>query len=149
VVSREVERHGNAAAVLPYDVARRTALVVRRFRPPFFDAVGDAPSEEARAGMIEAEDAETAVRREAHEELGVALGVLEFVARIWSSPGVSTERQSLFLAAYGMADRIGVDRRAASKRGRFRVVGAIAVGGCGLVSGSRNQRDYTNPRVPI
>jgi len=28
-VSREVERHGDAAAVLPYDVGRRSALVVR------------------------------------------------------------------------------------------------------------------------
>jgi hypothetical protein len=27
--------------------------------------------------------------------------------------------------------------------------GAITVGGCGLVAGSCNQRDYTNPRVPI
>jgi nudix-type nucleoside diphosphatase (YffH/AdpP family) len=107
VVSREVERHGNAVAVLPYDVARRTGLIVRLFRPPVFDTVGDEALEEACAGMIEAEDAATAVRREAHEELGVALGVLEFVARIWSSPGVSTERQSLFLATYGIADRIG------------------------------------------
>jgi hypothetical protein len=33
-VSREVERHGDAAAVLPYDVERRSALVVRLFRAP-------------------------------------------------------------------------------------------------------------------
>jgi 8-oxo-dGTP pyrophosphatase MutT (NUDIX family) len=33
-------------------------------------------------------------RREAYEELGVDLQSLEFVARVWSSPGVSTERQS-------------------------------------------------------
>jgi hypothetical protein len=31
---------------------------------------------------------------------------MEFVARVWSSPGVSTERQSLFLAPYRSADRI-------------------------------------------
>jgi hypothetical protein len=30
-VSREVERHGDAAAVLPYDVERRSTLVVRLF----------------------------------------------------------------------------------------------------------------------
>jgi nudix-type nucleoside diphosphatase (YffH/AdpP family) len=122
VVSREVERHGNAAVVLPYDVARRTALVVRLFRPPVFDAVGGEALEEACAGMIEAEDAETAVRREAHEELGVVLGVLEFVARIWSSPGVSTERQSLFLAAYDSADRIGAGGGVASEHEGITVV---------------------------
>ena len=32
---------------------------------------------------------------------------LEFVARVWSSPGVSTERQSLFLAPYRPSDRNG------------------------------------------
>jgi nudix-type nucleoside diphosphatase (YffH/AdpP family) len=71
-----------------------------------FDASGGEALEEACAGMIEQDDAETAARREAHEELGVALGPLEFVARIWSSAGVSTERQSLFLAQYGAADRV-------------------------------------------
>jgi nudix-type nucleoside diphosphatase (YffH/AdpP family) len=105
-VSREVERHGDAVAVLPYDAERRSALVVRLFRAPVLVASGEEMSEEACAGMIENEDADTAARREAYEELGVDLPSLEFVARVWSSPGVSTERQSLFLAPYRSADRI-------------------------------------------
>jgi len=104
-VSREVERHGNAAAVLPYDCARRCALVARLFRAAVFDTTGEATVEEACAGMIENETDEAAARREAGEELGVSLHALERVARIWSSPGVTTERQSLFLAAYSLADR--------------------------------------------
>ena len=36
------------------------------------------------------------------------LRALELVTRVWSSPGVSAERQSLFLASYEPADRIGV-----------------------------------------
>ena len=55
--------------------------------------------------MIELEDAPATARREANEELGVDLKSLEFVATVWSSPGVSTERQSLFLAPYRPADR--------------------------------------------
>jgi nudix-type nucleoside diphosphatase (YffH/AdpP family) len=106
-VWREVARRGDAAAVLPYDVERRRALVVRLLRAPVFDACGEAASEEACAGMIEDESAEAAARREAREELGVGLGSLEFVARVWPSPGVLSERQSLFLAAYGPADRAG------------------------------------------
>ena len=109
-VSREVERHGDAAAVLPYDAERRSALVVRLFRAPVLVASGEEMSEEACAGMIENEDADTTARREAYEELGVDLPSLEFVARVWSSPGVSTERQSLFLAPYRSADRISVER---------------------------------------
>ena len=89
--------------MLPYDVERRSALVVRLFRAPVLVAAGEEMSEEACAGMIENEDADTAARREAYEELGVDLPSLEFVARVWSSPGVSTERQSLFLAPYRSA----------------------------------------------
>lgn len=106
-VWREVERHGDAAVVLPYDAEHRCALLVRLFRTPVFDTSGIELLEEACAGMIENEAAETAARREAFEELGVALDSLEFVARVWSSPGVSTERQSLFLAPYRSADRTG------------------------------------------
>jgi 8-oxo-dGTP pyrophosphatase MutT (NUDIX family) len=36
------------------------------------------------------EEAESAARREALWELGVRLHALEFVARVWSSPGVLT-----------------------------------------------------------
>jgi len=101
----EVERHGEAVVVLPYDAERRCALVVRLFRAPVFDTTGEEVLEEACAGMIGNEDAETAARREAFEELGVALQSMEFIGRFWSSPGVSTERHSLFLAPYCAADR--------------------------------------------
>ena len=57
--------------------------------------------------MIGNEDAETAARREALEELGVRLQSLELIGRFWSSPGVSTERHSLFLAPYSASDRVG------------------------------------------
>ena len=106
-VFREVEGHGDAAAVLPYDAERRCAQVVRLFRAPILISAGELFLEEACAGMIELEDAPTAVRREAIEELGVDLPSLEFIARVWSSPGVSTERQSLFLAPYRPSDSEG------------------------------------------
>jgi nudix-type nucleoside diphosphatase (YffH/AdpP family) len=107
-VFREVERHGDASVVLPYDVQRRCALVVRLFRAPVFDSANEGMLEEACAGMIENEDGDSAARREAYEELGVDLKSLEFVARVWPSPGVSTERQSLYLASYRLSDRVHV-----------------------------------------
>ncbi len=107
-VWREVEQHGNAVAVLPYSVERRCALLVRLFRAPPFAAAGVEFLEEACAGMIDhTELPETAVRREAQEELGVTLGSLEFVARVWPSAGVSTERHALFLAPYVRTDMTG------------------------------------------
>lgn len=107
-VTREVESHGDAVAVLPYDAGRRTALTVSLLRPPVLDAAGLDALEEACAGMVEnGQDAEATARREAREELGVELATLEPVAVVWSSPGVSTERVSLFLAPYVAADRQG------------------------------------------
>jgi nudix-type nucleoside diphosphatase (YffH/AdpP family) len=107
IVARDIETHGDAAAVLPYDIERQCALVVRLFRAPVFSVTQQDTIEEACAGMIEHEEGEAAARREAYEELGVSLHDLESVGRVWSSPGVSTERQSLFLAPYVAADRVG------------------------------------------
>lgn len=104
---REIESHGDSVAVLPYDAARRCALVIRQFRAAVFAACGEDSVVEACAGMIEGEDAETSVRREAEEELGLRLRDIEFVTRIWPSPGVSTERAALFLAPYVPTDRVG------------------------------------------
>jgi nudix-type nucleoside diphosphatase (YffH/AdpP family) len=106
---REVARHGDSVAVLPFDATRRCALTVRLFRLPAFDLTGETYLEEACAGMIDEADADesAAARREAFEELGVRLGELEPVGRCWSSPGVSAERISLFLSSYTEQDRVG------------------------------------------
>lgn len=105
---REVEDHGQAACVLPYDPQRRCALLVRLPRAPVALAGGRADIAEAPAGMIDAgEDAAGCVRREALEEAGVRLDELEPLGAPFSSPGVSTERIALFLAPYSAADRVG------------------------------------------
>ena len=111
-VIREIETHGDAIAVLPYDPLRRTGLIVSLFRAPAFDRFGEEALEEACAGMIETAEGQAAdepgtVRREALEELGLRLGELELVARVWSSPGVSAERVGLYLSAYEPQDRVG------------------------------------------
>jgi nudix-type nucleoside diphosphatase (YffH/AdpP family) len=107
-VVRDLERHGDGASVLPYDPVSRRALIVRLFRLPPFDIEGVESLDEACAGMIETEAGESAadaVRREALEELGVVLGEVEWVGRVWSSPGVSGERVALFLAPYAPENR--------------------------------------------
>jgi hypothetical protein len=42
VIQREVEDHGNAVAVLPFDPVRRTALLVRGLRAPALLSAGHA-----------------------------------------------------------------------------------------------------------
>jgi nudix-type nucleoside diphosphatase (YffH/AdpP family) len=106
-VRREVEEHGRAVAVLPYDPGRRTALLIKLLRAPVLLSAGVSELLEAPAGMVDDEEdpAET-VRREAHEETGLRLKVLEHVGSVWSSPGVSTEQMDLYLAPYAESDRI-------------------------------------------
>jgi nudix-type nucleoside diphosphatase (YffH/AdpP family) len=103
---REIEHHGQAVAVLPYDAARRMALLVSLPRAPAIWSGGPPELLEAVAGMIDGEDAETCARREALEEAGVRLGPLEPLGSPYASPGVSTERMHLFLAPYSADDRI-------------------------------------------
>jgi nudix-type nucleoside diphosphatase (YffH/AdpP family) len=111
--SREIEHHGRAACVLPYDPTRKTALLVNLPRAPVIWSGGPPELLEAPAGMVENEDAEETAIREAMEECGVRLTRLESVGSPFSCPGVSSERVDLFLAAYGEADRLadggGVD----------------------------------------
>jgi nudix-type nucleoside diphosphatase (YffH/AdpP family) len=104
---REIENHGAAACVLPYDPARRTAVLVRQFRAPVHYAAHEPHTLEAIAGIVdEADPAETA-RREAREEAGLELGALEPAGRGWTMPGISTERMHLYLATYGGRARDG------------------------------------------
>lgn len=106
-LTREIEDHGRAVAVLPYDPAQRVALMVRQFRPPAFLADGTTDLIEVPAGLLDEKEPEEGARREAYEEAGVRLAKLELVARGWSMPGISTERMDLFLGSYGEADRCG------------------------------------------
>ncbi|MBL8772653.1 MAG: NUDIX domain-containing protein [Phenylobacterium sp.] len=103
---REIEHHGRAACVLPYDPERRTALMVNLPRAPVIWAGGPPALLEAPAGMVDNEDAEDTAVREALEECGVRLGRLEAVGSPFSTPGVSSERIDLFLAEYRAADRV-------------------------------------------
>ena len=103
----EVEHHGDAVAVLPYDLNRGVGMLVRTCRVPVLVRTGDAALLEAPAGLVEAEEnLEESARREVLEEAGLRLQTLEWVASLWSSPGISTERIALYLAPYGAGDRI-------------------------------------------
>jgi nudix-type nucleoside diphosphatase (YffH/AdpP family) len=123
IVQRDVEDHGRAAAVLPYDPVRRAALLVEQLRAPALVAAGATHTLEAIAGLVEGQDdpVDTA-RREALEEGGLRLGPLEHVATAWSTPGVSTERMALYLAEYRTEDRVGDGGGVAHEEEEVRVV---------------------------
>lgn len=106
---RETYDRGNGAVVLPYDTRRGCVLLTRQFRYPAY--VNDHPDGmlvEAAAGLLDADDPPTAIRRESAEELGVALGELTHVLDAYMSPGSVTESLHFFAAPYTPADRTGV-----------------------------------------
>jgi nudix-type nucleoside diphosphatase (YffH/AdpP family) len=107
VIQRDVEDHGEAVAVLPYDPVRRTATLVRQFRAPPFIVAGELQILELPAGRREDETPQDSARREVMEETGLQLNTLEDVVTAWTMAALSTERAHLFLATYSRADRVG------------------------------------------
>ncbi|MGP3534724.1 NUDIX domain-containing protein [Microbacterium sp. RD1] len=105
---RETYDRGNGATVLLYDQAARTVLLTRQFRYPVY--VNDHPDGmllETAAGLLDDDDPETAMRREAHEETGVAVGDVQHVFDVYMSPGSVTERLHFYAAPYDAASRSG------------------------------------------
>lgn len=103
---RETYDRGNGAVILPCDPRRGTVLLVRQFRFPAYASGHAQPLIEACAGMLDADDPETAIRREAEEELGYRLHRLRHLYTSYMSPGCLTERLSFFVAEYSPEDRI-------------------------------------------
>lgn len=105
---RETYDRGNGATILLYDAAARTVLLTRQFRWPVY--VNDHPDGmlvETAAGLLDDDDPESAVRREAEEETGVSVGEIEHVFDVYMSPGSVTERLHFYAAPYDSATRSG------------------------------------------
>jgi nudix-type nucleoside diphosphatase (YffH/AdpP family) len=102
----ETYDRGNGATILLYDVARRTVLLTRQFRfPAYVNGHPDGMLVETAAGLLDADDPETAIRREAMEETGHELGAVQHVFDAYMSPGSVTERVHFFVAAYDAGTR--------------------------------------------
>lgn len=105
---RETYDRGNGATILLYDVSRGVVLLSRQFRfPVYVNGHPDGMLIETAAGLLDDDDPVTAIRREASEELGVAVGELEHVFDVYMSPGSVTERIHFFAAPYEPAARTG------------------------------------------
>ncbi len=103
---RQSYDRGHAAVILPFDPLRKTVLLVKQFRLPVHLQGDDGLLIEACAGLLEGDDPETCIRKEAEEELGYRLGAVRRIYDIYMSPGSVTERLSFFMAEYSPFDRI-------------------------------------------
>jgi nudix-type nucleoside diphosphatase (YffH/AdpP family) len=105
--SREAYDRGNGAALLLYHPSRNTVVLTRQFRmPTYVNGNPDGRLVEVCAGLLDGEDPETAIRREAEEETGFRVGEVTKVYEAYMSPGSVTEVLHLFTAPYSDADKV-------------------------------------------
>jgi nudix-type nucleoside diphosphatase (YffH/AdpP family) len=104
--TRQTYDRGDGAVILPYDRERDTVLLVKQFRYPAYITGHPEPLIEACAGLLDEDDPETCIRREAEEELGYRLRDVRRLYAPYMSPGSVTERLWFFVADYRPADRI-------------------------------------------
>jgi nudix-type nucleoside diphosphatase (YffH/AdpP family) len=104
--SRETYDRGNGATILLYDVERRTVLLTSQFRyPAYINGHPGGMLIETAAGLLDDDDPETAIRREAIEETGHRVGEVTHVFDAFMSPGSVTERLHFYAAPYDAGTR--------------------------------------------
>jgi nudix-type nucleoside diphosphatase (YffH/AdpP family) len=104
---REAYDRGNGATVLLVDWQRGTVLLTRQFRvPAYLNEHPDGMLIEAPAGLLDDDDAETAIRREAEEETGCRVNTVTPLFELFMSPGSVTERVAFFVAEYEPFQRV-------------------------------------------
>jgi len=104
--ARETYERDNAAAVLPYNRAGRSVILVRQFRLPAFIRGYDDLLIEAAAGVLDDAEPEARIRAEAEEETGYRLHHVEKVFEAFMSPGAITEKLHFFVAEYEPSMRV-------------------------------------------
>ena len=98
---RETYDRGNGATILPYNRERGSVVLTRQFRyPAFVNGHPDGMLVEACAGLLDRDDPETSIRKEAEEETGYRLDRVEQIFEAYMSPGSVTEKLHFFVAAY-------------------------------------------------
>jgi nudix-type nucleoside diphosphatase (YffH/AdpP family) len=103
---REVYDHGDGAAVLLYNLERRSVILIRQFRYTCFSSGYEELMLEVPAGMVDAIDPDERIRLEAEEETGFRVSDVQKIAAPFSSPGSVTERIHLYVAPFEDDDRV-------------------------------------------
>lgn len=104
---RECYDRGNGAVLLLFNAQANTVVLTRQFRfPTFVNGCADGMLIEACAGLLDGDDPETCIRREAAEETGYHIRTPRKLFEAYMSPGSVTEKLHFFAAEYEAQDRI-------------------------------------------
>lgn len=103
---REVYDRGNGATILLYNSDKKTVVLTRQFRvATWMNGNADGMLIETCAGLLDADEPEVCIRKEAMEETGYQVGELEKVFELYMSPGGVTEIVYFYLASYTDSQR--------------------------------------------
>lgn len=98
---RESYDRGNGAAIFLYNPTKKTVVLTKQFRmPTYLNGNEDGMSIEVCAGLLDGDDPETCVIKEAEEESGYRVTKVKKVLEAYMSPGAVTEIVSMFVAEY-------------------------------------------------
>ena len=103
---REVYDRGNGATILLYNRHKQTVVLVRQFRiATWVNGNEDGMLIETCAGLLDSDEPEECVRKEAIEETGFEVGEVRKLFELFMSPGGVTELIHFFIAEYNDTQR--------------------------------------------
>lgn len=98
---REVYDRGNGATVLLYNRQKQSVVLVRQFRvATWVNGNIDGMLIETCAGLLDDDEPEACIRKEAIEETGYQVSNVRKVFQLYMSPGGVTEIVHFFIAEY-------------------------------------------------
>lgn len=98
---REVYDRGNGATVLLYNTRKQSVVLVRQFRvATWVNGNQDGRLIETCAGLLDDDEPEVCIRKEAVEETGYQVSNVRKVFELYMSPGGVTEIVHFFVAEY-------------------------------------------------
>jgi nudix-type nucleoside diphosphatase (YffH/AdpP family) len=115
--AREAYDRGNGATVLLYNVSRQTVILISQFRmPTFLNGNDSGMMIEACAGLLDGDDPETCVIKEAEEESGFRVSEVKKIFEAYMSPGAVTEIVHFYIAEYTEKDKVSEGGGVASEQ---------------------------------
>jgi len=139
---RDVILGGKVIAVLPVDLARDEIVLIRQFRLPAHLGTGKGDMIEIVAGRVDkGETPEQAARRECKEELGVVPAKLVELFSYLTTPGLTDEHVTVFLAA------IDADAVPAETQGGGEHIRTLRVPIGAAIEALQRNRIYNGPAV--
>lgn len=98
---REAYDRGNGATILLYNTLKGTVILTRQFRmPTYINGNTDGLLIETCAGLLEQDNPEDCIKREAEEETGYKVDKVQKLFEAYMSPGSVTEIIHFFAAEY-------------------------------------------------